>query len=511
MSPTALSAASPRRPLYQRMLARSGIAALAADERGASAIIIGLLTMGLLGFSALGTEVTYWYFVHRDLQNAADSAALSAVAALQNIPGTPDSTHMTQATAEAKYASQQYGFTSGTGGVQVTVNVPPKSGNYTTTANAVEVVLSEPQQLFLSAALAINGQPLFATNPTQSVRAVATPAINGNGCVVTLDRAAAVDLFSNGNTQLNIQTCDLYVNSDATNALDEVGQATINAEAAYITGGLSSTGAAALNTTKGTFTGTAPINDPYAGIAPPYTSPGSACTNATPVLATSSNGTTYVQPTSGGSVKTNNNSAGVMVTTYSPNAAGGTIVFCGGWPVVNGSIVSLDPGLYVVDGGSFGCQNCTITGSNVTIYLTGSGSNYANMGFSGNGATALNINAPTDAFVQANPGTQAILGIAIFGDRNAPTTLSSSFSGNATETVNGVIYLPTETITLNGNGTSTPTCSQLISFGAVFHGNSSFSTTFSSNPLDNNCNPYRDANTGIGMSGAGAIPAHLVE
>jgi Flp pilus assembly protein TadG len=458
------------------------MADLLRDKSGASAIIVGLLSMGLLGFAALGTEVSYWYFVHRDLQNAADSAALSASAALQNIPGTPDATHKSQATAEAKYAAQQYGFTVGTGGVQVTVNIPPQNGNYKTTANAVEVILSEPQQLFLSAALSLNGQPLFATNPTQSVRAVATPANNGNGCVVTLDRSAVVNLFTNGNTQLNIPTCDLYVNSNATNALDQVGNATITAEAAYITGGITSSGNAALTTSKGAFTGTAPINDPYAGLTVPYTSPGSSCSNANPPTTSH-----VIIQVSGG------------ITKYTPDATG-MAIFCGGWNP-SGS-VSLDPGLYVVDGGTFGCNGCTITGNNVTIYLTGSGTTWATLSFSGNGTTALNINAPTNDFMQANPSTKALEGIAIFGDRNGPTTLSSSFSGNATATINGVIYMPTQNVTFNGNGASTPTCSQIVSFTLVFHGNSSFS---------NNCSAYQNAQLGTGVQGIGAIPAHLVE
>jgi Flp pilus assembly protein TadG len=503
MTPTAPSAASRRQPprqrqgLPMRLLARSRLAALVGDQSGVSAIIVGLLSMGLLGFTALGTEVAYWYTIHRNLQNAADSAALSAVAALENIAAAPDAPHLSQATAEAKYATQKYGYSNGAGGVVVTVNIPPHSGAYTAQQNAAEVIVSSPQKLFLSAALTFNGQRLFNTTPTQSVRAVATPAMNGNGCVVTLNTSSVTDLFTNGNTTLNMQACDLYVNSQATNALNQVGNATINAEAAYISGGNSSSGNAELNTTLGVFNGTAPINDPYAGLTVPYTSPGSTCSAASPPTMQ------HVQ------VRADTPSAGT--TSYGPDGTGANMaVFCGGWSP-SGSVF-LQPGLYVIDGGTFGCNNCTITGQDVTIYLTGSGSNYAVMTFGGNGTTYLNIDAPTDTFMQNNPSTKAIEGVAIFGDRNAPQNLASSFSGNATETINGVIYLPKGNITLNGNGNSTPTCSQLITYSATFHGNSSFSTTFSDNPNDTtNCNRFRNAITGAGIAGAGAIPAHLVE
>src|SRR5260221_7422780 len=471
-----------RRSRIAQILACRSLAALAGDRSGASAIIIGLASMVLLGFTALGTEAGYWYFTHRDLQNAADSAAMSAAAALTNVT-TPGTTDKTQATAEAKATAALYGFTDTKGGVAVAVNIPPTAGAYTSEANAVEVVITEPQTLLLTAAMSFGGTPLFAAQPTQKVRAVAHPKTNGNGCDVTLDKNTVSNLTANGNTVLNLVGCDLYVNSNATNALDQVGTATINARATFVTGGISSTANASLYTTVGTFTGTAPINDPYASLPPPYTPPGSSCTNANPATSTHVNITT-----SGG------------VTTYTPDGTN-MAIFCGGWSP--SGTVSLSPGLYVIDGGTFGCNACTISGNNVTIFLTGSGTNYATLSFSGTSSTQLNINAPTDAFMSSKPSTKAIEGIAIYADRHAPTTSNSSFSGSATATINGGIYMPTHNVTFNGNGAAgSPACSQIITFTQVFHGNSSF---------QNNCTAYQTTNTGVGVLNIGAIPAQLVE
>src|SRR5258708_2841603 len=491
-----------RRSRIAQILACRSLAALAGDRSGASAIIIGLASMVLLGFTALGTEAGYWYFTHRDLQNAADSAAMSAAAALTNVT-TPGTTDKTQATAEAKATAARYGFTDTQGGVAVAVNIPPAAGAYTSEANAVEVVITEPQTLFLTAAMSFGGTPLFAAPPTQKVRAVAHPKTNGNGCVVTLDKSAVIDLSLNGNTSVNLTGCDLYVNSNATNALSQVGSAAITARAAFIYGG--DTGNGNITTQVGPncttapcapYFGTLPINDPYAGIAPPYTSPGSSCSNASPPTSTHVN-----TSTSGG------------VTTFTPDGTN-MAVFCGGWDpsAGNTSNIFLNPGLYVVDGGIFGCNNCTISGSNVTIYLTGSGTTYAGMSFSGNGTAWLNINAPTAAFMAANNATKAIMGIAIFGDRNDPCPLvngvrtcrvSSTFSANATPTINGVIYLPDQNSTFNGNGAAgSPVCAQFISYTITFHGNSGFA---------NNCTDYSNNNTGTGVLNIGAIPAQLVE
>jgi Flp pilus assembly pilin Flp len=51
------------------------------DERGAIAVIFGLLLPALLGFAALAIEVGYWYSEKDKLQIAADSAAYSALVA----------------------------------------------------------------------------------------------------------------------------------------------------------------------------------------------------------------------------------------------------------------------------------------------------------------------------------------------------------------------------------------------------------------------------------------------
>src|SRR5690242_16211468 len=222
----------------QRLLKRRGLSRLLAsalgDKGGATATIVGLSAMMLLGFSALGTEAGFWYFKHRNLQNAADSAAMSAVAALLNIPN-PDAAHKAQATSEAQATAARYGFVDTQGGVTVAVNIPPTSGTHTTDPNAVEVIISQPEALFLSSALNFGGTAMFSTKPTQTVRAVANPGTNGNGCVVTLDRSDVVDLSLNGNTSVNLTGCDLYINSDASNALNQVGNATVTARAAYIT------------------------------------------------------------------------------------------------------------------------------------------------------------------------------------------------------------------------------------------------------------------------------------
>src|SRR5215469_4062876 len=200
--------------------ARVGFDRLLQDRSGASAMIIGLSATMLIGFAGIGTEMGLWYFTHRNLQNAADSAAMSAEAALFYADGNY--------TSEAKTSAARYGFADGTNGVSVTINKPPQSGAYAGVSDAVEVVISEPQVRLFTA--------LFSNNAlTQTARAVAQVGSNGNGCVVTLDKNAVVDLFDNGNTSLNLNSCDLYVNADACDAIDQSGGNTsITAQNIYV-------------------------------------------------------------------------------------------------------------------------------------------------------------------------------------------------------------------------------------------------------------------------------------
>ena len=112
-------------------------ARLFRDESGATAMIVGLSATMLVGFAGLGTEMGLWYFNHRNLQNAADSAAMSAEAAIyQKSPNY---------VAEAKATAARYGFVDGSGGVSVTINKPPQSGPNAGNTDDIEVIISEPQ------------------------------------------------------------------------------------------------------------------------------------------------------------------------------------------------------------------------------------------------------------------------------------------------------------------------------------------------------------------------------
>src|ERR1700740_1974190 len=103
---------------------RSRIRALWADRRGVSLIVTALAAMVLMGFAGLAIDVASWQVTQRQMQGAADQAAIGAVVAYQ--AGGGDNT-----TAQAKGITANYGFTDGQNGVAVSVSqVSPSPTGY---------------------------------------------------------------------------------------------------------------------------------------------------------------------------------------------------------------------------------------------------------------------------------------------------------------------------------------------------------------------------------------------
>src|SRR5204862_8149864 len=79
------------------------------DDRGNYLILTALMSPALVGFVGLGADYGLWTQSHRAMQNAADSAAVSAATAYA--VGT------TNSDTQAKAVASSYGFVHGTDGV----------------------------------------------------------------------------------------------------------------------------------------------------------------------------------------------------------------------------------------------------------------------------------------------------------------------------------------------------------------------------------------------------------
>jgi Flp pilus assembly protein TadG len=145
------------------------------NRRGTTAIITALCGPVVVGFLALAVDVGSWQVARLSLQGAADAAAYSAVVAYNNSVNN-------SVVRQAKGITAAYGYVDGQNGVTVSVNQPPTSGAHTSDVTAIEVIIQQAQKRYFSALF-------LSSNPTVTVRAVASPGTTGS-CVVALDTSA---------------------------------------------------------------------------------------------------------------------------------------------------------------------------------------------------------------------------------------------------------------------------------------------------------------------------------
>lgn len=385
----------------------------AADESGSYAIVLALVMPVLIGTAGLGTEVGWWLYLHKNMQSAADSGAVSAATAGSNL------------LPEANAVTATYGYANGVNSVTVRVNQPPATGSYATLAQAVEVIVTQQQPRLLSA--------LFGSDPiTITARAVAV-SNSGQGCVLALDPTYSPAAKVSGNGTMNLIGCNLYDNSSGGPALDVTGTTTISANMVGVVGSIS--GTSNITATNGVRTGIRPVADPYANFSPP-----SCSSYVSSKITINSNG---------------KNKALTPGTCYS-----------GGVSVQAGYTLNLDPGVYYFYGskGDLSVQgNATITGTGVTLIFTGSTADgWASAGIGSN--ATVNLTAPTSGSTQA---------MVVYADRKMPTRQTTfNLTGGATQYFGGAIYLPTQDLNFAGGTSSTTSCTQIIADTVTLSGSS---------------------------------------
>jgi len=370
------------------------------DNRGSVAIQTALVLIALVGMVALGTEMVFLLSKHRQMQSAADAAALGAVTAMMN--GTPADFR-----TEALAISADAGFTDGVDGVSVTINNPPALGAYAGNDEAVEVIVAQPQTLGL-ANLFRSG--LFDVG----ARAVAAEENAAEYCILALDASAsgAVNIKNNGVVANPV--CGVAVNSSSSTALKLSNNAAINGPV-NVHGGISLSNNAKLNGT--------PVNQHAAVTPDPY----AGRTIQTPPACTGQSG-------SGG------NNATINLTPGH---------FCSGWNFSNNVTLNLTPGAYYIDTKLSIGNNAVVNGTGgVVLIING---NYA---FSISNNAQLNITAPT---------TGPYAGLAFFSSRTAMSTVTQTFSNNSVLRIIGAIYLPNQIVDYqNNSGTNATKCTQII-------------------------------------------------
>jgi Flp pilus assembly protein TadG len=414
------------------------------DRRGNALAIAAAAFPLLVGAAGLAADTIQWTLWKRELQRAADSAALAGV--YDRV-----TTHTTTGTPTVVNHDLTLNHHTGIGLVAGYPEVTfPADDIPNDMRNQVRVVLAVTKPLPFSSMF-------MSASPTIIARSTAASVPGSDEyCVVALERNGAKTGLTIGGSSAIEMDCGMISNSPSANssAINNGNASNVIASVLASVGGMRYS----QNWTIGKYDPYASaVDDPYADINP--TAPEmSGCaanppsfTEATVVAA----GTTSICASSLSIGSTTTNalmSDGTMLHDV-------TIYLTG----KNKNIAA-----NAVVQGTMNCTHCTIILTNKDMDPG------AKIGtFDMNAQAKLNISAPESGYYK---------GIAVMQDRRQTDSNGASspnkFNGGGSQVISGALYFPSQAIDYLGNGTATAICTRFVARRVTFTGNSATSNKF---------------------------------
>ena len=408
---------------------------LRRSKSGNAAILVALGMPALMGGAGLAVDTAQWYLWQRELQFAADQAALAGAWARGN--GDTGTIYITRANQEF---SDNLSIIANNGATHAASLADWGTGTQNSVIVRAEVVADLPFASFVmgrSTTIRVNAQATFERTDEYTA------------CLMALHPTAGSAMWFNGGPTVDaacgvasLSTSDTSIRTNGSSGAQNINTV---ASAGGIDDGM---GAFANASTIENFDG---LNDPYSGLTPPD--------NPTPrTLSCGSSGLTYTgddfdngdQPLSIPKIYTKfpRKTCKALPGTYTDLEIGGN--------------ANLTSGIYVIDGGRL-----KLNGGN---QLTGTGVMFVLK----NGAQ-LDINGGADVFLSPMSALQLVaLGIPaddaarmenmlIFEDPNSPGNSGSKLTGATNFDINGVIYMPKSELKLAGNIQATANCMMVMS------------------------------------------------
>lgn len=415
---------------------------LITNQRGNALLIAAGAMPMLIGCAGLANDTIQWTLWKRQLQRAADSAAMAGVYDRANSGG---STSTVPATVAHDLTLNQHTWMSNLSGYPQ-INYPADSG---VKQDQVQVSLAVQKSLPFSS-LFMTTAPIIVANAT----AARIPA-GGDACIQALETSAsATGITNSGNNTISAPNCILYSNSPSTNSATAGGSSNVTAKAIAAVGGIAQS---SNYTVQQYLPYSPPLVDPFANVTPDPND--MKCTAAsldanTDIAAAVASGTNCWSSLS---VKPNG--------TLNLGSYAGPVY-------INGGSVDLK--------GTFTCAACTLVLTNKSTAIN------ATIGtLSSNAQASNNITAPTSGPYK---------GIAIYQDRRA-TGNTNNINGGSGSVLTGAVYFPSDVLQVNGSGSATSLCLMLVARRLVFTGNSSISIL---NASDSAC-------AAVGFPSGGAV------
>jgi Flp pilus assembly protein TadG len=449
---------------------------LRKDERGAVSIMMGFLIVPLVGFLAVGFEVSNWYSITRGMQNAADAATLAA--AINN----SDPAYK----AEAFAVAATYGFVNGVNNVTINVKndeICPVTGD----TNCYSVSISGSTPLLLSQVVGFqgNGNINGSLQKQLSAAAMAKPSSPKDICVLALAGSGTNPAIqTNGAPTANLNGCNSmsYTGADCNGHNLGIGIS--------FTVGSTNNGCGANKMS----------NQSKLFPQDPYLSQISGNISAFPANPCNNN---YPQEQHQGNHSSLDASAqplnlANLVVAHTLNLSAGNNFVCGdqmltgdvtvNTPLGQSAVLIIENGQLDLNGNTFQ----THQGSALTIVFTGTNGPNCPNGLCYKHAPTNNTNGPGGVLDITPPTTGPWAGIAIvqdpsltdLTDANGVGVLDVSSAGNSpTWNITGLVYMPHATIALKGaidKSTNGNSCLVLVADNFQISGTGGF---LKANPL----------------------------
>ena len=241
----------------------SKLQAFGKDRRGGVLVYVAMALPVFLGVSGLAVDISVWHAHKRAIQTLADAGAVAGASELSRMTTAANRNTLADAAAREDALASGAKATD-----QITVNIPPTSGDFVGATNAVEVIVTREVPTMLSR--------LINPDDTQvSSRSVAFAA-EGEFCVFALNNSSPNAFQVSGGASLSLN-CGIAVNSDASSpdeALHVTGGGCVDAPLIKVAGDYSA-GGCYNNATP--YQQTETTENPLAGSFPVPTEASDAC------------------------------------------------------------------------------------------------------------------------------------------------------------------------------------------------------------------------------------------
>ena len=386
---------------------------LLSDERGNVFTILAFALPVLIGCAGLAVDTIQWVYAKRNLQASADSAAIAGVLGLVQGSDMDEAVDRNLASRAGLDPARS-------------VSAERSPEGYGEDPFAVRVRISTPVRLTFSSLF-------LRTRPSISVEATATIVESGDFCTFALGGDDETGVRIEPGSDLEME-CGIASNSSSAKAIEADGSASVSAVKVTAFGGIGLDGM-----------GSAKLRpygvrqkDPLEGTEPPLV-PNTGCPNVT-------------------------------VNADAAQSNGGPITLepgCFGNLVLNGP-VTLGDGEFILNRGNLivgptaevSCKACT-------IFLTSdqAAENPTSIGkVQIDGHAKVKLAAPTE-------GPNA--GILIYQDRHAAGDhdgIENVIGGNSFSQLKGLVYLPAETLRVDGRWTPDVQCARFVGKRLILQG-----------------------------------------